>query len=142
MALKRYRCCPGRRVVEDRVAATPAFRRVCSIYLLSGRDNFDLRCSLQLASRQVVTRPRPKVRRLLGHWQSVFPPLHHQGERVLHAERFWPNRRTAESLGAQAKLSNETLRCIFKKYGASSRAFGVGKFLPSVTQDSLLEVIQ
>jgi hypothetical protein len=28
-----------------------------------------------------------------------------------------------------------------KKYGASSRAFGVGKFLPSVAQDSLREMI-
>ena len=29
---------------------------------------------------------------------------------------FGLNRRTVESLEAQAKLSNETLRCIFKKY--------------------------
>jgi hypothetical protein len=42
------------------------------------------------------------------------------------------------------KQSYQTKRfdAFLRKYGASSRAFGIGKFLPSVKQDSLLEVIQ
>ena len=52
-----------------------------------------------------------------------------------------PSGSTNQCVRPRAKLSNETLRYIFKKYGASSRAFGVGKFLPSVTQESLPEMI-
>jgi hypothetical protein len=52
-----------------------------------------------------------------------------------------PSRSTNQCVRPRAKLSNGTLRSIFKKYGASSRDFGVGKFLPSVTQDSLREMI-
>jgi hypothetical protein len=41
------------------------------------------------------------------------------------------------------KQSYQTKRfdAFLRSIGASSRAFGVGKFLPSVTQDSLLAVI-
>jgi hypothetical protein len=81
---------PGRRIVEDRVAANPSFSARLQHLLLSGRDNFDLRYPLQLASRQVVTRPRPKARRLPRPLAIRIPTSTPSGKRVLHAERFWP----------------------------------------------------
>jgi hypothetical protein len=48
---------------------------------------------------------------------------------------------TEQCTPRRVRLSNETLLYIFKKYGASSRAFWVGKFLPSMTEGSLRQMI-